>query len=326
MLAALLQEPGRGVDPIAWADRLTRLTALDAAAQVRVVQSLLIILVLWIVRLVVLRVVNKRTRDVRSRYQWKKTTAYASGMLAVLLVARVWYEGIHSLATFLGLLGAGLAIALRDPVANFAGWAFILWRRPFTVGDRIQIMTHSGDVIDQRLFAFTLLEIGNWVGADQSTGRVIHVPNGKVFVEPVANYSQGLQYIWNEIPVRITFESDWRQAKELLLEIVNRHCRSFSDDAQQKMLQASQRFMIFYTTFTPTVYTSVKEWGVLLTIRYLCEPRRRRSTEQAVWEDVLSEFAGRPDIAFAYPTQRFFSAAQEGESGGRPGAPEGRDG
>ena len=67
-----------------------------------------------------------------------------------------------------------------------------------------------------RIFMFTLMEIGNWVDADQSTGRVIHIPNGKVFKEVLANYSKGFQYIWNEIPVLVTFESNWKKAKEIL--------------------------------------------------------------------------------------------------------------
>ena len=68
-------------------------------------------------------------------------------------------------------------------------------------------------MIDQRAFQFTLLEIGNWVDADQTTGRVVHVPNGKIFTEPLVNYNQGLEYIWNEVSVTVTFESNWRKAK-----------------------------------------------------------------------------------------------------------------
>ena len=63
------------------------------------------------------------------------------------------------------------------------------------MGDRIQIGEHSGDVIDIAIFKFTLMEIGHWVETDQSTGRVLHVPNGQVFQATVANYSQGFKYI-----------------------------------------------------------------------------------------------------------------------------------
>jgi small-conductance mechanosensitive channel len=180
------------------------------------------------------------------------------------------------------------------------------------VGDRIQVGEHAGDVVDLRIFQFTILEIHNWVAADQSTGRVMHIPNGKVFSEVVANYSGGFEYIWNEVAVRITFESDWEGAKVILQEIADRHAESAGQTAAEQLQQAVPRFMIVYSTFTPTVYTRVETSGVLLTIRYLCRPRRRRSTEHAIWEDILSGFAQHPEIEFAYPTQRFYHRALEG--------------
>jgi small-conductance mechanosensitive channel len=211
----------------------------------------------------------------------------------------------------LGLVSAGLAIALQGPITNLAGWVFILWRRPFEVGDRVQIGEHIGDVIDVRIFQFTLLELGNWVVADQSTGRILHIPNGKVFSEALANYTKGFEYIWHEIPVVVTFESNWEKAKTILQEIADRHAAHLSEDAAERVRQAARRFMIMYAKLTPIVYTRVEASGVLLTVRYLSEPRRRRSSEHAIWEDILRAFAEHSDIEFAYPTQRFFHRSLE---------------
>ncbi len=80
--------------------------------------------------------------------------------------------------------------------------------------------------------------------------------------------------------------------------------------------------MIFYSTLTPTVYTTVKDSGVMLTLRYLCHPRRRRGTNEAIWEDILNRFAERDDIDFAYPTIRYYDNATEGKPGTVPGTPE----
>jgi small-conductance mechanosensitive channel len=195
---------------------------------------------------------------------------------------------------------------------NIAGWVFLITRRPFTLEDRIQIGEHRGDVIDIRVFAFSLLEVGNWVDADQSTGRVIHIPNGKLFTDTLANYGRAFQYIWNEIPVLMTFESNWRKAEEILKRIADTHAEHLSESAEEQIKESSRRFMIFYSTLTPIVYTSVKESGVLLTIRYLCDPRRRRGSEHAIWRDILDEFARSPDINLAYPTRRFYDHRLEG--------------
>jgi len=279
--------------------------------QTKMVLSLGIAAGTWMIRFLVMRLVCARTEDVRTRYMWRKTSGYISVIAAMLLVGRVWFQGLHSVATFLGLFSAGLAIALKDLVANFAGWLFILWRRPFELGDRIEVGDHAGDVIDIRVFQFTLMEIGNWVDADQSTGRVIHVPNLTVLNQVVANYSKGFQYIWDEVPVLITFESNWEDAKRILTEIGRKHAESLSEEAEKRVREAARKYFIFYKNLTPTVYTSVRDSGVLLTIRYLCEPRRRRGSEQAIWEDILREFHERPDIDFAYPTQRFYDLKRE---------------
>ncbi len=302
----------------AWFDKLP---GLGAGAQGRLVGSLLALFVLLLLRWLVLRVLHRSVEDPRVLYRWRKAVTYSTFFIGVLVIGRLWFPGLQGISTFLGLLSAGLAIALRDPIVNLAAWGFILWRRPFEVGDRIQIGSHAGDVIDVRIFQFTLMEIGNWVDADQSTGRIVHVPNGRVFVETTANYTKGFQHIWNELPVLVTFESNWEKAKGLLLEIANRRTEQMSSNAQQRLRTAARKYMIFYSKLTPTVYTSVKDSGVLLTIRYLTEPRRRRGTAQEIWEDVLHAFAACDDVDFAYPTQRFYHNVAEGKPGARAEPP-----
>ena len=178
---------------------------------VKLLFTFITFILLWAIRQVALKLVRKRVTDHRARYSWNKGTAYGVYIIGLLLISRIWFEGVESLATYLGLVSAGLAIALKDPIANMAGWLFIIWRRPFEVGDRVQIGDHSGDVIDQRIFQFTLLEIGNWVDGDQSTGRIIHIPNGKIFTQDQANYTKAFSYIWDELSVLLTFESNWKK-------------------------------------------------------------------------------------------------------------------
>lgn len=280
--------------------------------QARLLGSLIIILVLAVLRFLMRRVIAGRFQDdVRALYTWRKVTEYVVVVLGVFLVGRIWIQGIQSLATFLGLLSAGLAIALRDLIIHLAGWAFLMWRRPFTVGDRIQIADHAGDVIDIRLFEFSLLEISNRIDAEQSTGRIIHIPNGKVFTDTFANYSQGLPHIWNEVPVLITFESDWEKAKTLLVQIAAQDTPQISEDARRYARRAAKRFVITYNNVMPTVYTEVASSGVRLTVRYLVDPRQRRDSEQTIWEAILRAFAQHDDIDFAYETRRQYRHWEE---------------
>lgn len=292
---------------------IERSLGLSPEIQTKLLLSLIIFVALLLVRHMLLRLIWSKTSDVRQQYMWKRSLTYIFTVLGIVLLVNIWLIEFRQIGTFIGLLSAGLAVAMKDPLSNIAGWAFILIRKPFNLGDRIQVGDHAGDVIDIRLFQFTLLEIGNWVDADQSTGRIIDIPNGKVFTDVLANFTKGFEYIWHEIPVLVTFESNWEKAKKILEQVAEKHAGKKDKAAQERIREAGKKFLIFYSHLTPIVYTRVKESGVLLTIRYICEPRRRRGMEEIMWENILRQFAQHKDIDFAYPTRRFYNNLLEGK-------------
>lgn len=276
--------------------------------QHKLLRSVVVVLVFLLLRSFVLRLIRRRVADVAQRYRWSRGFTTAIGVLMALILVSTWFSGLQSLATFAGILGAGLAVALHDSVANIAGFLFIVFRRPFEVGDRIEIDGTAGDVIDVRLFQFSMLEIGNWVDADQSTGRIMHVPNGKVLRMRTASFTRGFEYIWHEIPVLITFESDWKAAKAILEQIVSGESFQVEEEVARQVRRAASRYLIYTGKMTPIVYTSVRDSGVLLTIRYLTKPKTRRGSEQQIWEQILERFAQHDEIDLAYPTVRYFEA------------------
>ena len=272
--------------------------------QTKIIYSLLAIIIILILRRITIRLFLQKKEDIKERYYYTNAIRYTySGILIILLIG-IWFTEFRSIGTFLGLVAAALTIALRDPIVNLAGWFFILARQPFKIGDRVQIGDQRGDIIDIRLFQFTINEIGNWVEADQSTGRIIHIPNAKVFTESQANYSQGFSHIWNEINVTITFESDWKLAKKLLGDILEIQTADMTDSAREDLKEVSKKYMILLGKLTPIVYTTIKDSGVCLFLRYLVDPKKRRTSENMIWEDILNEFDKHDEISFAYPTQR----------------------
>ncbi|MCO5207156.1 MAG: mechanosensitive ion channel family protein [Anaerolineae bacterium] len=281
--------------------------------QVKLFYTALIILLLMLVRFVVTRVVARRTDNPATIYAWRKGVEYVGLVIGLLLISRVWFTGSGSFVTYLGLLSAGLAIALQDPITNLIGWLFIVSRRPFEMGDRIEIDGVAGDVVDIRYFQFTLLEIRNWVDADQSTGRLVHVPNRLIFSHPVASFTGAFEFIWNEINVLITFESDWRLAKRLLQEIAERHSAEMIADARSEVRKAALRIPVRYDNLSSRVYTKVLDSGVLLTIRHVCNPRHRRAAVEMYWEDILDMIAEHDSIDLAYPTQRIYYQSAEND-------------
>lgn len=284
----------------------------------RVVATILTIVAIWLLRWLVLSLVQPRLHQAQSRFLWRKSTTYVAIGVALWAIGSIWLSsGFGGIAAFLGLATAGLAVALRDWIANFFGWLYIITWRPYTIGDRVEIGGVAGDVIDVGLLATSMLEIGNWVQADQSTGRLLHVPNGHIMTKSLANYTSGMHYIWHELRVVVTYESHWRDAKSILSEIAERICEESVADAEVAMEEASKKWLIHYQRLTPMVYTQIDHNGVALTLRYLTKPRQRRSTDESLWEAILDAFGERDDIEFAYTTHRFFDRETEGKASTR---------
>ena len=176
--------------------------------QMQILFSILLFIFIWALRRIISKFIIEKFEDYKERYFWGKTLKTVTVIFALIVLSRIWFGIFESIGTFMGLLSAGLAIAFQDLLVNIGGWLFITIRKPFKNGDRVQIGDVTGDVIDIRLFQFSVIEVGNWVDADQSTGRIIHIPNGYVFTKWQANYTEGFEYIWDEIPVLLTFDLD----------------------------------------------------------------------------------------------------------------------
>lgn len=281
------------------------------------------ILFLWWVRRFVVRLLGKQDLKAEARYRWTKIINYTVTIIGIFAVGAVWWSFVGSLATVLAVVLAGLAIALREPITNVAGWAFIMWRRPFVLGDRIEMAGVKGDVADINWFTFSLLEIGGLDMGRQPTGRVVHMPNSWVFSKFTANETQSFGFVWQEIQVVVTFESNWRKAESLLCEIVEKQAGELAPAARESLNKAAAKLLISSDPVEPDVYVRVVDIGVELTMRLVTAARKRREVEQAVWIKVLDAFAQEPDIDFAYPTQRIYLNPQEGKPGvGGPARPD----
>ena len=114
-------------------DRIYDITHIAPAMQEKLVVTIIALTLLWVMRYVTLRVIWKRTQDARARFNWGRTIQGVTIFVGILLIGRIWFQFFGSLTTYLGLLSAGIAIALKDALVNLAGRAWILWERPFAI-------------------------------------------------------------------------------------------------------------------------------------------------------------------------------------------------
>ena len=283
---------------------ITENLGVSVDTQEKVLASVVAVTVLLLARWLILRAVHRRFEETWVGYRARKVATYTVTIIGVLVLAWIWIDAFTDLPTFLGLVSAGIAIALADVLKNIAGWVYVLSRRPFRVGDRIEIDGAKGDVVDIRLFRFSVMEVGNWVDADQSTGRLIHIPNGLLFTNQVANYTEGFEYIWHEIPVLVTFESDRRLARSLIEQAVRDNTPDIERIAGSRIRDTARNYHIKIGKLTPIVYMTVKDSGVLFTCRFLIAARQQRDVTQSIWEAILNGIDATTAVDLAYPTVR----------------------
>ena len=145
-------------------------------------------------------------------------------VISSIVVLAVWLGSGSNLTVAMGILGAGIAFASQEVIGSFAGYMNIITGNLFHIGDRVRIGSVLGDVLDISILRTTVMENAEWVKADQYTGRVVSIANRVVFSDPVYNYTQHWPYIWDEITIPITYNSDWQRAGELILQ----HGREYS--------------------------------------------------------------------------------------------------
>lgn len=295
-------------------DFLARLgEGLTAIALGDVALWLLISAIIVLLARIVRRWVDRAVKEVNRRHQFRKMVGYTAFFVILALAIAMFVGRFGHLATVLGLVGAGLAIALQDLGKSAAGWVYLTSRSGFGPGSRVEVEGVMGEVIDIGVLKTTVLEVGNIVFGRQSSGRLVTIPNSKflnanVFLSP--SYSP---YAWQELQFLFTYESDWKRAVELLEELAAGEYEGVETATQRAFRQLEKRYAFKWGARTPIVYVKAEDSGIQLTVRYLTHIRERRGSADRVTRGVLEAAAREPGLQIAYPTMRIYRRG-EGES------------
>lgn len=251
-------------------------------------------------RAFILRIILRRIEQHGSRIRWRRNSAYLTFFLLVFMLFPLWLPSLRTVTAFLGLFGAGVILVLKEVIVNLAGWFFIIFRRPFEIGNRISIGQQNGDVLDIRLMETSLIEVSTREHGGQSTGRVIHVPNSFFFTQAFANASKEFAFTWNEIDIPVTADSDWKRAVALVEKAAAKIVDPISEK-DSRIRRAEHEYAIRYTRITPKVYVEFKNGCIHLTLRHLVEPRTHRQIQDAFWRHLLAVLGKERRIKLAGP-------------------------
>ncbi len=276
-------------------------------------QALEIILTLAIIFLLGM-VISKLADTIQedwSRLRLKKWTRYGTFLISFFWLIMLYNIHSNDEGSFPllipGILLAGMAFTLRGVFSSIIGWLMIASHNGFHEGDRIEVHGVKGDVIDIGILRTTLAEIGDWEEwGEQSTGKLISVPNSSVLEGNVVNYSRGFDTMWSELAITVTFESDWQRAETILNEIALADFEEHEKLFAENIKSVKREYMVSYTYITPKVYVKIVEEGVTLTLRHMVLVRERRIIFDKISRKVLEAFEKESIVDFAYPTIRFY--------------------
>jgi small-conductance mechanosensitive channel len=206
----------------------------------------------------------RRIQDLKTRYTATKVVSILSIAFIIVLCLRIWVIDTSALIVSLGIIGAALAFVLQDILKNFMGGILIIVSGYYRVGDRISIDEKFGDVMDIGLMNTIMMEIRGWVGGDQPSGRLIVVPNGVVLNHSFYNYTRDHSFVWDEISIPLTYESDWRRAKEIVLSILKKETEALTKQAEVEIEEIGERYYLPKKVVEPSVYISLTDNWITL--------------------------------------------------------------
>ena len=244
----------------------------------------------------------RRIDDMKTRYTAIKTASLLSVVFVLLLGLRVWVADPGSLLVAYGIIGAGIAFALQDIFKNIVGGILIIVSGYYRVGERIAIDDRIGDVMDIGILETTLMEIRGWVQGDQPTGRILSIPNGLVLNRSFVNYNRDHSFLWDEISIPLTYESDWRRARELVLSILSREIDAMTAQAELDIERLGQRYYLPRKVVEPSVYIGFTDNWITLDARYVTDSHTRRILRSRLSELILSAIEMEDNITIASET------------------------
>jgi small-conductance mechanosensitive channel len=248
--------------------------------------------------------------DSQTRYRVRKLVTFFGYFFVIFFLAIVFKDRLGGLTVVLGVTGAGMAFALQEVIVSVAGWVAIVFGNFYSTGDRVQLGGIKGDVIDIGVLRTTLMECGEWIKADQFTGRIVRIANSFVFKEPVFNYSTDFPFLWDELTVPVTHQSDYRLARDILSQVLQEVVGDYADYAKKSWHVIARKYMVEEAMLEPAVTLAFNDNWIEFTLRYVVDYRGRRGTKNQIFLRILEEFAKIHDrVAIASTTMQLVEAA-----------------
>lgn len=242
----------------------------------------------YLLRFGALALTRKLAADVpEARRRWSIMIRNAFVGFSTIALIVIWREEIRVFALSLVAVAAAFAIATKEGILCFVGGLLRLTNHLYGIGDRIEIGSARGDVIDHNLMTTTLLEVGPQKDMHVYTGRTVVIPNSMLLTLPIVNESSN-EYVLHVFRIPIAPGEDWRMAEQVVLEAARTECASTLEDARRRLSAIIKDHGLDSFNVDPRVSLHLNDTGkVGLVVRIPALNKKKAGMEQAILRTYL---------------------------------------
>ena len=253
--------------------------------------TIFVILIAEIIKWIVKNIYSHMPVSDKKKFFRNRKSRIIISVISFVVILLIWGEKLNGIITLVSFISAGVTIAIREIIFNFFAGIYINMRKPFDVEDRVEIDEIKGDVINTHALSFEMLEIGERNEGEQSTGRIVHIPNSYIFTKTLKNYTKAFKYIWDEIKIELDLDANIEETKEKIYDILfeNPELQETPKKMEDAVDEAILEYRIYYNNLEPIIYTTIKDSHVELCLRYLVHPKKARNVQDEITLRILEE-------------------------------------
>jgi small-conductance mechanosensitive channel len=224
----------------------------------------------------------------------RSITRMSLRVIAVVIILLLVIGIPSQFATTIGIVGAGLTVALKDFIVAFFGWLVLMGRNGIRLGDWVEINGVSGEVTELGMFHTVLLETGNWSDSGHPTGRRVTFTNSFAIEGHYFNFSTSGQWLWDELQVVVPIGRDPYPIVEAITKQVTQETADSSQQAEQEWQRAvpAQRGKSFSTT--PGINVKPVVAGVEISVRYITRANERYLVRAKLYQQAVDLLGAKP--------------------------------
>lgn len=255
----------------------------------KIVTFLIGVAFIWILINLLQKRLFTKIKSNDNRYKAKKISSFIGYVLTIIFLTIVFSDKLGGFTVALGVAGAGIAFALQEVIASFAGWLAIMFGGFYNTGDRVQLGGIKGDVMDIGVLRTTIMETGQWVDGDLYNGRIVLIANSYVFKEPVFNYSGDFPFLWDEIKIPIQYGSDYEIAQDIIMNAGNSIAEELTEASKQQWHSLQNKYRLEEAQTEPMVSLVANDNWAEYTLRYVVGYKKRRATKTILFTKIMKD-------------------------------------